>query len=320
MMTGELNYESTFLAEPSGSSVLCIFILVVFIVLVYIILSNLLVGLAVSDMYAIQQRSEVLQLTQHVELMIQVEALFKNRLIPQKMQQCLLSSIGIMGSQEKPIVSVYPNLTRGFSDTVFLFFSRVIGTRRLMIKLFEIFISGFIPPEHEVSLPSQLMREALDVALREHELDKRERLLHLRALQIGASGHHKQGQLGQPSQAQLPISQTTLTRGPSYIRPATKGARSSWRWTFMSDTDGEDDSVNMLPTAVLCQPSIWSSHPVATQRTVIPDPNARLEELRNILIHLEDKVEKISVVIQQRDTDCPPSSQTIHRADTEVAV
>ncbi|XP_069944654.1 transient receptor potential channel pyrexia-like isoform X2 [Cherax quadricarinatus] len=320
MMTGELNYESTFLAEPSGSSVLCIFILVVFIVLVYIILSNLLVGLAVSDMYAIQQRSEVLQLTQHVELMIQVEALFKNRLIPQKMQQCLLSSIGIMGSQEKPIVSVYPNLTRGFSDTVFLFFSRVIGTRRLMIKLFEIFISGFIPPEHEVSLPSQLMREALDVALREHELDKRERLLHLRALQIGASGHHKQGQLGQPSQAQLPISQTTLTRGPSYIRPATKGARSSWRWTFMSDTDGEDDSVNMLPTAVLGQPSIWSSHPVATQRTVIPDPNARLEELRNILIHLEDKVEKISVVIQQRDTDCPPSSQTIHRADTEVAV
>ncbi|XP_045614736.1 transient receptor potential channel pyrexia [Procambarus clarkii] len=319
MMTGELDYESTFLAEPSGSSVLCIFILVVFIVLVYIILSNLLVGLAVSDMYAIQQRSEVLRLTRHVELMIQVEALFRNRFLPQKLQQCLLNSIGIMGSKEKPTLSVYPNLERGFSDCLFLFFSRVIGTRRLMIKLFEIFISGFIPPEPEPSLPSQLMREAVDVALREHELDKRERLLHLRALQIGATGHQRQGQLGQLAQTQLPINQTTLTRGPSYIRPTNVAVRSSWRWTFMSDTDGEDDAVNMTPGHG--QPSIWSSsHPVATQRTVIPDPNARLEELRNMVLRLEAKIESLSVVIQQQETDHLTLSQTTNGVEPEVTV
>ncbi|XP_042208611.1 transient receptor potential channel pyrexia-like isoform X2 [Homarus americanus] len=314
MMTGELDYESTFLTEPSESSMLCIFLLVVFIVLVYIILSNLLVGLAVSDMYAIQHRSEILRLTQHVELMIQVETLFRNRLVPQKMQRCLLNSIAIMGSQQKLTVSVYPNRTRGFGEGLFLFLSKVIGTRRLLIKLFEMFVSGFIPPEYEVSLPSQLMREALDVALREHELDKRERLLHLRALQIGTTGHHKQNQSGQV--AHVPINQTTLTRGSSYRRPTTTAVRSSWRWTLMSDTDSEDDTVNMLHA----QPSVWAPHPAASQRTVIPDPNARLEELRNMVLSLQSTIESLTVVIQQRDTDQQLSSQIINSPDTEFTV
>ena len=56
MMTGELDYESAFLENDSPLAPLSIVILVVFIVLVFIILSNLLVGLAVSDMYAIRQR------------------------------------------------------------------------------------------------------------------------------------------------------------------------------------------------------------------------------------------------------------------------
>lgn len=53
-MTGELDYQDTFLSKTSPR--LSIVMLVVFILLVYIILSNLLVGLAVSDMHAIQQR------------------------------------------------------------------------------------------------------------------------------------------------------------------------------------------------------------------------------------------------------------------------
>lgn len=54
MMTGELDYKDTFL--DSAYPLLSIAMMVVFILLVYVILSNLLVGLAVSDMYAIQQR------------------------------------------------------------------------------------------------------------------------------------------------------------------------------------------------------------------------------------------------------------------------
>lgn len=54
MMTGELDYKDTFL--DGKFPLFSIAMLVVFVLLVYIILSNLLVGLAVSDMYAIQQR------------------------------------------------------------------------------------------------------------------------------------------------------------------------------------------------------------------------------------------------------------------------
>lgn len=305
MMTGELDYESTFLTQPSESSVLCIFILVVFIVLVYIILSNLLVGLAVSDMYAIQHRSEVLRLTRHVELMVQVEALFRSRLIPQKMQQCLLSSISIISTKQKPSVSIYPNLSLGFSDSLFLFLSRMIGTRRLLIKLFEVYVSGFIPPEHEPSLPSQLIGEALDVALREHELDKRERLLHLRALQIGATAHHRQGHLGQGTQ--IPVNQTTLNRVSSIMRPTPITSRSSWRWTIMSDIDSEDDSVDVLHPTVHTQNSIRASHSVAAKRTIIPDPNARLEELRNMVLNLQASVEALTLTVKQQDVRHLPS-------------
>jgi len=56
-MTGELDYESVFVQnEESEVIVTRIIILILFIFLVYIILSNLLVGLAVSDMAAIRKR------------------------------------------------------------------------------------------------------------------------------------------------------------------------------------------------------------------------------------------------------------------------
>lgn len=240
--------------------------------------------------------------------MVQVEALFRSRLIPQNMQKCLLSSISITSTHQKPSVSVYPNLSRGFSDSIFLFLSKMIGARRLLIKLFEIFVSGFIPPEHEPSLPSQLMGEALDVALREHELDKRERLLHLRALQIGATGHHKQTHLGQGTQ--VPVNQTTLQRVSSFMRPTAIGPRSSWRWTIMSDIDSEDDTVDVLHPTVRTQNSIRASHPVAPQRTIIPDPNARLEELKNMVLSLQASVEAMTAAVQQQDIRRLPSQIT----------
>lgn len=57
MMTGELDYERVFVEEGRKQvENICIWALLLFILLVYIILSNLLVGLAVSDMTAIRKR------------------------------------------------------------------------------------------------------------------------------------------------------------------------------------------------------------------------------------------------------------------------
>ncbi|XP_042887541.1 transient receptor potential channel pyrexia-like isoform X1 [Penaeus japonicus] len=300
MMTGELDYESTFLDPspplPSESQVLSICILVVFIVLVFIILSNLLVGLAVSDMYAIKQRSEVLRLTRHVELMVQVENLFRNSLIPRRLQKCLLNSISLTsGNPSDVIVSVYPNRTHGFADTIFLLLVRIVRSRKLLTKIFEIFVSGFIAPEHVPSLPSQLMGEAVNMALREHELDKREERLHLRALQVG--------QNKQPGSAQQSNTQVPVTLRSSIIRPSCV-ERASWRWTLASDTDVEED-VDLFHPPLQQQSSTWSTwHPASsgTQRNVLPDSHARFEELRKLVLNLQATVETLSTTVQQNQS------------------
>ncbi|KAG0729580.1 Transient receptor potential channel pyrexia [Chionoecetes opilio] len=310
MMTGELDYGGIFL--DSKYPVLSIAMLVAFMLLVYIILSNLLVGLAVSDMYAIQQRSELLRLTRHVELMVQVENLFRSRLLPQALHKLLLRSITIIDEGQRSTISVSPNSSRGLVDSLFLFLSRTLGTRRLLIKIFEMFFSGFIDPEEEPSLPRQLIASVLDVALREHELDKRERLLHLRSLQLGVASHHRPGPPPSASSSHV-----AAARVPSVIRSAALAGRASWRWTFMSEADGDDEPPDFMhsasPTQSSCNP-LWTAPP----RTVLPDPNLRLDELKCLVIHLQTRMEDLNRLVREnmlhasrRDLDVPTAAPSV---------
>lgn len=260
-------------------------------------------------------RSELLRLTRHVELMVQVENLFRSRLVPKALQEFLLRSIAIIDKDRRPTVSVYPNSAPGFVDFLFLFLSRTLGMRRLLIKFFEMFFSGFIEPEAEPSLPRQLIASVLDVALREHELDKRERLQHLRSLQL-VTNHQR---TAQPPSA--PSSHAAATRVPSVIRPGALAGRASWRWTFMSEADGDDDPPDFLHQANPAQPPcspMWTAPP----RTVLPDPNMRLEELKCLVLNLQTRMEQLTRQVQdhithtsRRDLDVPtaaPSTETVN--------
>ncbi|MPC13796.1 Transient receptor potential channel pyrexia [Portunus trituberculatus] len=314
MMTGELDYTDTFL--DSTYKVLSIVMLVGFMLFVYIILSNLLVGLAVSDMYAIQQRSELLRLTRHVELMVQVENLFRSRLVPNALQRLLLRSITVIDAEQRPTVSVYPNSSHGLIDSLFLFLSRTLGGRRLLIKIFEMFISGFIDPEEEPSLPPQLITSVLDVALREHELDKRERLLHLRSLQLGVANHRPGPSPSAPS--------SHLVTGRASVRPAAVAGRASWRWTLMSETDGDDDPPDFLHPASATQPPcnpLWS----APSRAMLLDPNVRLEEIKILLMQLQTRMDEVSRQAQdqathssQRNLDIPTAAQSLETVNEVI--
>ena len=55
-MTGEMEYNEQFLGTDTQLAISCIVLLMLFILFIYIILSNLLVGLAVSDLASIQKR------------------------------------------------------------------------------------------------------------------------------------------------------------------------------------------------------------------------------------------------------------------------
>ncbi|CAL4128116.1 unnamed protein product [Meganyctiphanes norvegica] len=230
MMTGELDYESTFLS--SKHPLVIYFILIGFILLVYIILSNLLVGLAVSDMSAIQQRSEVLRLSRQVELMVQMEGLFHSRLIPHWLQTHFLNTFSITkGLPFMTNFEVYPNRSMGMTDAIYLGLTNILGSQKLFTKVFEIFVSGFIAPQPDLPLPQTLQEEMVTVALQEHEFDKQERLQQLRAVQVGQQKRSATNSVKNPQyHIQMP---TTVGRGR---------ARESWRWTIISDPEDTCDN------------------------------------------------------------------------------
>lgn len=250
--------------------------------------------------------------------MVQVENLFRSRLLPQAVQKLLLKSITVIDTSQKPTVSIFPNLRRGFVDSLFLFLSRMLGTRRLLIKIFEMLSSGFIAPEEEPSLPPQLINAVLDVALWEHELDKRERLVYLRNLQLGVTGQHQHQKPGPPPPA--PPSQVTATRNPPVMRPAPLAARASWRLTFMSEADTDNDPSDFLVGAAQppC-PSLWT----APQR-VVPDPNVRLDELKSLVMHIQTSLQELSRQVQEikqaSHRDAGPQAAPTIKAVNEVMV
>ena len=231
--------------------------------------------------------------------------------MPHALQKLLLRNITIIDLDQRPTVSVFPNSSRGFVDSLFLFLSRVLGGRRLLTKIFEMLISRFIVPEEEPSLPPQLIASVLDVALHEHELDKRERLLHLRSLQLGVANHHRSGPT--PS---APSGHAAAARVPS-VRPAALAGRASWRWTYMSEADGDDDSSDFLhpanPTQQPCT-TLWAAPP----RSVLPDPNTRLEEIKNLVLHLQTRMDELSRQVQEHVTDASRRDRDISTAATSL--
>lgn len=244
--------------------------------------------------------------------MVQVENLFRSRLVPQAVQRLLLKSITVIHTGEKTTVSVHPNSSRGIVDSLFLFLSRTLGMRRLLIKIFEMVSSGFIAPEPEPSLPRQLINAVLDVALWEHELDKRERLVHLRnqlSVPVQHQHHHRPGP-PPPAPASQVITRKTV------IRPSTLAARTSWRLTYLSEVDADDDPPDYLAGAPQppCPP-LWT----APQR-VMPDPNARLEELKSLVLHLQATVQELSRQVQEHIPPAPHRDATSTAAPSLEAV
>ena len=83
MMTGEFEYESIFHNDQDALefSNLTYFFFVVFLVIMTIIVSNLLVGLAVDDIKAVQEQAILKRLAMQVELVLDVERLLPNFLL-----------------------------------------------------------------------------------------------------------------------------------------------------------------------------------------------------------------------------------------------
>ncbi|KAF2365630.1 Ankyrin repeat-containing domain [Trinorchestia longiramus] len=176
MMTGELDYEAVFVQEGKSSEIFGILLLLFFIFLVYIILSNLLVGLAVSDLTAIRKKSEVMRLCSQVELMVQFEEVVRSNLWPKCIQDVLLKSISLRALSKSPIINVQPNKTRGWVTRSFKFMANFVPKRALN-KIFESFVDGFIAPEWEPQLPESILKSSLRIAQKQFEVQKRDRLL-----------------------------------------------------------------------------------------------------------------------------------------------
>ncbi|KAA0201958.1 hypothetical protein HAZT_HAZT007004 [Hyalella azteca] len=176
MMTGELDYEAVFVEGKKSTEILGILLLLFFIFLIYIILSNLLVGLAVSDLTSIRKRSEVMRLCSQVELMVQFEEVVRSNLWPKCIKNIMKNSISLQALCDSPIISILPNKKRGWVTTSYKFLESFIPKRALN-KIFESFVDGFIPPEWEPRLPDNLLRACLKIAQKQFEMQKRDRLL-----------------------------------------------------------------------------------------------------------------------------------------------
>ncbi|XP_031618662.1 transient receptor potential channel pyrexia [Contarinia nasturtii] len=99
MMSGELEFEDIFYAKdyPIQFPVTSHLMFFAFVVLVTIILTNLLVGLAVSDIQALQESAGLDRLTRQVELIARLESLFFSKLFrsapPKIIRMCQQSAL-----------------------------------------------------------------------------------------------------------------------------------------------------------------------------------------------------------------------------------
>ncbi|KAB7497310.1 Transient receptor potential channel pyrexia [Armadillidium nasatum] len=187
MMTGEIDYEDKFLKDSNlTSKFFSFFVLIVFLLLVYIILSNLLVALAVNDLHAIQQKSEILRLSRQVQLMVTVESFLKSPFIPYCLRKYLVKRFSIFQGYSGGAIAILPNKKYGLVEHLYLKLLFIFRCRPLLTKIFEHFVVNFIPPEVKPSLPNSLIQEAIQIALTELEIEKRDKLLYSKTHQFGS--------------------------------------------------------------------------------------------------------------------------------------
>ncbi|KAL7648092.1 UNVERIFIED_CONTAM: hypothetical protein RMT77_001709 [Armadillidium vulgare] len=185
MMTGEIDYEDKFLKDSDFTSKLFpFFVLIVFLLLVYIILSNLLVALAVNDLHAIQQKSEILRLSRQVQLMVTVESFLKSPFIPNCLRKYLVKRFSIFQGHSGGAIAILPNKKYGLVEHLYLKLLFIFRCRPLLTKIFEHFVVNFIPPEVKPSLPNSLIQESIQIALTELEIEKRDKLLYSKTHQF----------------------------------------------------------------------------------------------------------------------------------------
>lgn len=228
--------------------------------------------------------------------MAQVEALFCSRLMPDTLQYLLQRSISII-EKNKPCITINPNHSNGVVDSLFLLLVRTMGSRRIFVKLFEAGVSGFIPPDPQPAIPRKLVASILDVALHEHELDKWEKRLQIRAASQGLSMNQPRSVL-QTHQIPPPPSPTLLPRCHSLSRIMPGGQRASWVRTFLPDTDWEDEASDTLHNNL----SHWQSYhsqPAHLRAVIHQETSARLEELRIQIVNLQATMGTLLHTVQQ---------------------
>ncbi|CAL4182872.1 unnamed protein product, partial [Meganyctiphanes norvegica] len=193
-------------------------------------------------------------------------------------------------------LEVYPNRSMGMADAIYNGLTNILGSHKFYTKVFEIFVSGYIAPLPDPSLPYALHEEMVTVALREHEFDKQERLQQLRAVQGGQQMRTTINSAINPQyHTQIPM-------------PVGLGAaRASWRWTLISDSEADEDPCDNLYTGLANVNSSArdSRHSVQTRilntggQQTLESLHSRMDEIRSVVQQLQSSVDSLSSSFQR---------------------
>ncbi|XP_030385731.1 transient receptor potential channel pyrexia [Scaptodrosophila lebanonensis] len=136
MMSGELEYEDIFFGDhPVKFPVTAHIIFLSFVLLVTVILTNLMVGLAVSDIQGLQVSATLDRLVRQAELVSRLESLFFSRLLrgaPTKLLQLCKRSALLRTSRDKLQFTIRPNDPRDnqLPDDIKLNVYKLVAERR----------------------------------------------------------------------------------------------------------------------------------------------------------------------------------------------
>lgn len=114
MMSGELEYEDVFFDDsyPILYHYTAQIMYLLFVILVTVILSNLMVGLAVSDIQGLQQSARLDRLVRHAELVAHLESMLFSRLltyVPDKIMKFLHKQASLVNSEFQWALYIKPN-------------------------------------------------------------------------------------------------------------------------------------------------------------------------------------------------------------------
>ncbi|RXG50969.1 Transient receptor potential channel pyrexia [Armadillidium vulgare] len=132
------------------------------------------------------EKSEILRLSRQVQLMVTVESFLKSPFIPYCLRKYLVKKFSIFQGYSGGAIAILPNKKYGLVEHLYLKLLFIFRCRPLLTKIFEHFVVNFIPPEVKPSLPNSLIQEAIQIALTELEIEKRDKLLYSKTHQFGS--------------------------------------------------------------------------------------------------------------------------------------